>query len=214
MRWRAVAQRRDVAALDGAALAQVVAHHEGGLHRLDRAGCCAQAAATRHPQLPQQLAQAQQRLAAARQRTQFVAKIAAQPGACPQRTRRLLDLRDDRPPHLDREIQPRQFADAMPQIVAVVEDVDAADKRDLAIDHTQFLVQAAQLPGLQPGPPAVHRTEDRQRDAGSGVTGHARLQQRHRRLRAEAVDDDAHPDTAPVAPPRARRSAQLPASSS
>ena len=87
------------------------------------------------------------------------------------------------------------LAPAVVQVVAVVDDVDAADEGHLAVDHAQLLVQAAQLAGLQPAPPAVERPEHRQLHA-------AAVDQRSRSVgrlaaRAEAVDHDAHLHAAP-----------------
>ena len=68
---------------------------------------------------------------------------------------------------------PEGPGNALDAIVAVVDDVDAADEGHLAIDRTQLLVQAAHLSGLQPAPPAMHGPEYRQRDAVAIVAGHA-----------------------------------------
>jgi hypothetical protein len=53
-------------------------------------------------------------------------------------------------PHGHGEVQPRLLRPAVVQVVAVVDDVDAANEGHLAIDHAQLLVQPAQLARQQP----------------------------------------------------------------
>ena len=82
-----------------------------------------------------------------------------------------------------------RVAPAVVQVVAVGDQVDAADEGHGAVDHAQLLVQPARLAGLEVAPPAVDRPEHRQLDA----RGHHPFAQRgQRRLRAEAVHHHAH----------------------
>jgi hypothetical protein len=54
------------------------------------------------------------------------------------------------------------------QVVAVVDDIDAADEGHLAVDHAQLLVQPPQLARLQPRVPAVERAKDLELHAAAG----------------------------------------------
>ena len=78
------------------------------------------------------------------------------------------------PRNSHREVQPRRVGPAVVQVVAVVDEVDAADEGDLAVAHAQLLVQPAQLARLQPGVPAVERAEHLQLHAAVGEPARAR----------------------------------------
>ena len=106
-----------------------------------------------------------------------------------------MHLARQRAAQLDREVQPRRLGPAVVQVVAVFDDVDAADEGRALVHDTQFLMQPAQLPGLQPGPPAVERAEHLQPHAAAGQP---RTQRGQRRQRAEAVDDQVHLHAAAV----------------
>jgi hypothetical protein len=83
--------------------------------------------------------------------------------ACPHRARRLFDGQHHRAAQGDGEVQPRHVVQAMAQVDAVVDEVDAPHETDLAVHHAQLVVQAPELPRLEPGIPAVDRPEHRQR---------------------------------------------------
>ena len=184
----------DVAALDGAALAQVVAHHEGRAHRR-----AAPAPALRRPRgrprsWRSSCSASRQRRGAARQRA-APRRASRGPGARarPHRPRRLLaPAATSGPRSSHREVQPRLLGPAVVQVVAVVDDVDAADEGHLAVDHAQLLVQAAQLRRA-----AARPTSGRAGGTPPARTPRARQPLRAARgsvaMRAEAVDHHAAP---------------------
>ena len=102
------------------------------------------------------------------------ASRASEVGTGPHRTRRGVHRGRQRAAHFHREVQPRRVGPAVVQVVAVVDEVDAADEGHLLVAHAQLLVQAAQLAGLQPGIPAVERAEDLQPHAAAGQPARAR----------------------------------------
>jgi hypothetical protein len=182
-------QGLDVAALDRAALAQVVAHHEGGPHRRQGGLRIGSLSGRQDAQALQQRAGTRHRLGAAGQRDQLFAPLLAEGRARPHRARGLRHRCHHRPAQPDREVQPRLGAAAVVQVDAVVDQVDAADEGALFVDGQQLLVQAAQLPGLQVSGPAVERAEHGERDAAALEP---RTQHRQAGLGAEAVDHHAH----------------------
>ncbi len=157
------ANRIDVGAFDHAALAQVVSQDKGRADRGQVLPLLVAALAPRQAHAAQQAAQARHRLAAAHQGEQLLAKVAAQPGARPDRAGRLLHRLHHRAAQGHGEVQPRRVGGPVVEIDAVIDDVDAADKGLHAIHHAKLLMQPAQLPGLQPAPPAVDGAEHRQR---------------------------------------------------
>ncbi len=88
--------------------------------------------------------------------------------ARPHRARRGVHRRHQRPAHFHRVVQPRRVGPAVVHVVAVVDDVDAADEGHPLVAHAQLLVQAAQLARLQPRVPAVERAEHLQPHAAAG----------------------------------------------
>ena len=185
-----VANGFDIAALNGAALAQVVAHQEGSPHRLFglHVGC---------GRLGAQVAQQRERVfdgaRTADQHLGFFAPVARQVGACPHRARGGMHRLRQRALHGHRKVQPRRVAPAVVHVVAVVDQVDAADKSQALITHTKLLVQPAQLPGLQPRIPAVERTKNFQLH---GTAGKHRPHARQRGDGAKAVHHQVHRHTA------------------
>ena len=155
------ADRLDVAALDAAPLAQVVAHQEGGAHR-PRLGLGARAAAGRceRRRPSNRLARAS---GCALPASATTSSRQAWPSAARIHIARAVRVhgRRKRAAHAHREVQPRQLAPAVVQVETVVDQVDAADERHLGVDDAQLVVQAAQLARLQPVPPAVQRPEQR-----------------------------------------------------
>ena len=157
------ADRREIRLLDVAAVAQVVADHELRRLRSDALGVSAL-------RKERQLARAQ--LHELHQR--------------PHALHGLRDQRQQRAFHADREIEPRRL---LARRVHVVDDVDAADERDAAIDVDELAVQAAQpvraeLPGGDFGPVLEH--------LDARVAHEARERRSEVELRAPAVDH--HPD--------------------
>jgi hypothetical protein len=110
----------------------------------------------------------------------------------------------------DGEVQPRLLAAAVVQVVAVVDDVDAADEGHLAVDHAQLLVQPAQLAGCS----QLH-----QRSSGRKTSSCTPLSASHCRAavqrghRPEAVDHHPHRHTARAAATSASATARPAASS-
>jgi hypothetical protein len=183
----------DIAALDDAALAQVVAHQEGGAHRARVLDGLAAVGGRGAAQGTQPLGGGGQRALAARHALHLAGPVPGQVGAHPHRTRGGAGALRDRALQLDGKVQPRLLGAAVVEIVAVVDQVDAAHEGHQPVADTQLLVQPPQLAGLQPRPPAVERAEHLQLHAGAGKQGP------HRRQRldaAEAVDHHVYREPA------------------
>jgi hypothetical protein len=183
----------DVGLLDGTALAQVVAHQKGGPHRLQRRQGIGRGWRA-HLQARQDAPHTGHRLGAAGQLHGFVAPIGAQAGAGVHGARRLRHLRHHRALHGHGKVQPGAVRPAVVQVVAVVDEVDAANEALFTIDHAQLLVQPAQLARVQQSPPPIQRPEHHQLHA-SGIQPAA--QGRQRGHAAEAVDHHTHLHAAP-----------------
>ncbi len=157
-------QRLQVGALDGAAVAQVVAHHKAGLHHVLRFDLA-------------DLAQVAEQLEALEQ-----AQL-AQP--LPLRHRLVLDRRHQRSAHRHRKVPARRGqADAVVVVaIHVIVDVDATDKGHVTVDHANLAVGAGHA-ALEPG------IEDAVLDAGREQLGVHALDPRV--AGAEPVGDHAH----------------------
>ena len=182
----------DQAALDRTALPQVVPHDEGRPHRLQRIQPRVQLPLD--AQRGGQAAHGPQRLGTAQQGQHLLAPTLPQAGAGPHRAQRLCHRGHHRAAQADGKVQPRRGVQAVVDVEPVVDEVDAADEGLRAIHHAELLVEAAQLPGLQPVPPARERAEDHQLHAG-------RLQPLphpgQAAQRAEAVHHHPHRQAAP-----------------
>ena len=135
----------------------------------------------------QQAARMLHRLRIARQRDQLHRPATAHAGARPDGAQRVGHAAEHRPLQAHREVEARRLAPAVALIEAVVDQVDAADEADRAVDQAQLEVRAAQLAGLDPAPPSVQGAEHGQLRADRGK---ACLQWAERLQRAEAVDHD------------------------
>jgi hypothetical protein len=101
----------------------------------------------------------------------------------------MLDRGDHRAAHPHGIVEPGPVGGAVVQVQPVVDDVDAAHEGHFAVHHAQLVVQAPQLAGLQPAPPAVQRPEHRHRHTAGGQ---ARFDHRQGGVGAEPVDHHMH----------------------
>jgi hypothetical protein len=146
------------------------------------------------PPLAAQAADQAQRLVhrapAAGQRQHLVAPQVAEVGACPHGLRRAPHRPTSGPRTATAKSSRGCVGPAVVDVVAVVDDVDAAHEGHVAVDHAQLLVQPAQLAGHQPAPPAVQRAEDLEARCRAPASHCA--QPVSVDVRAEAVDHHAH----------------------
>ena len=105
----------------------------------------------------------------------------------PQAAHPLLDLRHHRPGHAHRVVVAWRY---LVRRVPVVDDVDAADEGDFAVDHRDLAVHAAQAAYR---PPPQRRPVCKHRHAG---VGEGAVETRGHVARAEAVDDNMHGNAA------------------
>ncbi|CAH0444699.1 hypothetical protein LMG10661_01096 [Ralstonia syzygii subsp. syzygii] len=183
------AQRAQVLALDGAAVAHVVAQHKRRQH-VARRVIVLGPGGTAPPRLGRV---GHHRKLGGHAGHAHLAHAGAQAHLPPQPVDHQRDLADQRPSHAHGEvIAGTQCVIAERGVVQVVDDVDAADERHFVIDHGDLAMQAAQVAALQAE--AAHRPVRAPGRAG-------RIQHRRdaggQRAGAEAVHGDAHFHAAP-----------------